>query len=376
LVAVTQLYDEYRSYASLTDFAGYRMPLSFKGIIKEHLAVRENAGFFDVSHMGRFVVEGRQADAFLNRLLTADVVKAEPGRANYALMCYENGGVIDDLITYKVDSDKFFVVVNAGNRQKDFEWMTTWARDYDVSLRDVTLESVLIAVQGPKSADLLRFALGLDVSGIKRFHFALTTYEGRELLVGRTGYTGEDGYEIMLSGVTAERPEGGRGVWSRLMEEGRRTGVEPCGLGARDTLRLEAGLPLYGNELTAETTPIEASLARFVDVNKDDYLGKTIHTRQLNAGTTKSLQGLVCVERGIPRSHNTVLLDGVDVGFVTSGTFSPLLRQGIALAYIRSKLGRDAREFTIDIRGTKCKAEIHPPPFYDPERYGWRRKTV
>lgn len=372
---VTPLYSTYRFHSRATEFAGYTMPLMFKGIIQEHLAVRERAGIFDVSHMGRFMVEGRDAERFLNHLVTVDVARAEAGRAQYTFLCHEGGGVMDDLITYKLGSDRFMVVVNAANREKDFEWISRWMAGMDVTLKDVTDDSVLIAVQGPRSADLVKEALGLEVSGIRRFRFVLASYGGLEVVVSRTGYTGEDGFEMAVMGVSLQRPQVGMEMWDALLEKGRRWGVEPCGLGARDTLRIEAGLPLYGNELAQEFTPVEAKLDRFLDMSKFDYIGKPVHERQLKEGTAKTLVGLVCIGNAVPRSHYGVFLGGRQVGFVTSGTFSPILRKGIAMAYVDSNVAKEEKELEVDVRGIKCKAEIHPPPFYDPRRYGWRRTS-
>jgi aminomethyltransferase len=371
----TQLFEEYKAYAKIAEFAGYDLPLLFDSIISEHLAVRNAAGFFDVSHMGRFLVEGREAEAFLNKMVTVDVAKAEPGRAQYTFLCYENGGVMDDLITYKASPEKSFMVVNAANRLKDFEWLVTWSKGYDVTLTDLTSESSLISVQGPLALGLVKEALSLDLSAIRRFRFASFDFEGLELMASRTGYTGEDGFELMLRGVSVKDPGAAALMWRKLMEKAGGFKAKPCGLGARDTLRLEAGLPLYGNDLTADTTPVEAGLTRFVDLGKESYLGKEAHARQLSGGTERVLRGLACLDNAIPRSHCRVLSGGLDVGFVTSGTFSPLAKRGIALAYIPSSLPADS-ELYIDVRGTKCKAEVHPPPFYDPEVYGWRRKTA
>jgi aminomethyltransferase len=375
LASRTQVFDAYGPGAKLTEFAGYELPLYFESIMSEHLAVRNSAGFFDVSHMARFLVEGKQAEAFLNKMLTVNVAKADPGRAQYTFICYENGGIIDDLITYKVSPEKFLMVVNAVNHQKDYEWLLTWSRGYEVALTDVTSESSLISIQGPTALDLVKEALSLDLSAVKRFRFSSLQFEDLELMASRTGYTGEDGFELMLMGVTAQKPAAAISMWKRLVDKSRKFEAKPCGLGARDTLRLEAGLPLYGNDLTADTTPVEAGLTRFIDTGKEDYVGRETHVRQLSGGTTRTLRGVICIDNAIPRSHQTVLRDGDEVGFITSGTFSPLIRKGIALAYIDSSVSPDAALY-VDVRGTKCKAEIHLPPFYDPELYGWRRKLA
>jgi aminomethyltransferase len=267
------------------------------------------------------------------------------------------------------------VVVNAANHTKDLEWMLTWCKGFKVSLTDITSESALVAIQGPRALELVRAALGLDLSSTKRFRFSTLDYEGLELMASRTGYTGEDGCELMLRGVTADRPGVAAEMWRALMTEAGGFEAKPCGLGARDTLRLEAGLPLYGNDLTADTTPVEAGLTRFIDPQKDDYLGKPTHLVQVSGGTKRSLKGLACLDNAIPRSHCSVLHGDEEVGYVTSGTYSPIIRRGIALAYVDSSVPVDA-DLYIDVRGTKCKAEIHPPPFYNPELYGWRRKAI
>jgi aminomethyltransferase len=365
----TQLFEAYKDRARLTEFSGYTMPLFFTGIIEEVLAVRNSVGIFDVSHMGRFRIKGDGSEALLELLLTTDVAKAESGRAMYSFMCNERGGIIDDLIVYKVDRDDYYMVVNCSNREKDLQWLNKWSSGKDVLVSDITDASILVAVQGPNANRLLQ---DFEISDIKRFRFKLTHYEGHIALIARTGYTGEDGFEILVEGVTKEQPSVELGLWNALKSKLLSVNGLEAGLGARDTLRLEAGLPLHGNDITEEVTPFEAGLERFVDLTKPDYIGKSVHKIQVT-GTSRKLIGMVCQERMIPRSHNPVFKGGKQVGFVTSGTYSPTIGRAICMAMVESDSITDG-SFEIEIRGTKCRAEPSQMPFYDPETYGYRRK--
>ncbi|MEM0117102.1 MAG: glycine cleavage system aminomethyltransferase GcvT [Conexivisphaerales archaeon] len=367
MVKQTQLFPAYRDRAKLTEFAGYLMPLYFKGIIEETLAVRNAVGIFDVSHMGRIKVSGKESTVFLNRLLTANIEKGEVGRAMYGFMCNQQGGIIDDLITYKLSDQNYTIVVNCANREKDISWMKSNSVGLDVSIQDVTDQSVLLAVQGPLAAEVLdRF------SDLKRFRFTMANYDGNEMMVARTGYTGEDGFELMLEGVTHANPDMGLRFYSELVERIIRRGGSEAGLGARDTLRLEAGLPLHGQDIAEDVTPIEAGLNRFLDLEKS-YIGSEVHRIQ-NQSVQRRLVGLVAKDDCIPRAHHKVYLNGVEAGVVTSGTYSPILKKGIAMAMIQSEALNRSNIFEIEVRGKMCKAEIHQFPFYDVEVYGYRRK--
>ncbi|MDG6939116.1 MAG: glycine cleavage system aminomethyltransferase GcvT [Nitrososphaerota archaeon] len=364
---VTQIFDAYGGTCKATEFAGYTMPLYFSGIIDECLAVRNSVGLFDVSHMGRVEVEGRGASKFLDRLMTVDASGAEAGRAMYGFMCNEKGGVIDDLIAYKHSDEHYTLVVNCSNRQRDLEWMGGRARGEEVTMADVTDSSILLAAQGPKAVDLLE---EFGASSVKRFRFTTFRYGDREAMMGRTGYTGEDGFELLVHGVTHASPEAGMSLWKKVLEGCVAAGGSAAGLGARDTLRIEAGLPLHGHEIGEDITPIEAGLSRFVDLKKEGYVGKDAHVRQA-AGHARRLVGLVLSGSAIPRSGNAVFSDGGKAGYITSGTYSPTVRRGIGMALVS---GEAASGYEVEIRGTRCKAEITAFPFYDAEVYGFRRK--
>lgn len=365
----TQLYPAYKDRAKLTEFAGYLMPLYFKGIMEETLAVRNAVGIFDVSHMGRLKIDGKDSSKFLNRLLTINIEKGEQGRAMYGFMCNEYGGIIDDLIAYKLSDESYILVVNCANREKDLSWMKSNLRDMNVKVHDITDTSILLAVQGPKSVSILN-----DFSYLKRFRFALSKYENDDLMVARTGYTGEDGFELMLQGATHQNPEKGLKLYSELLERVNANGGSEAGLGARDTLRLEAGLPLHGQDISEDITPIEAGMAKFIDTSKE-YIGREAHMAHLN-GVKRRLVGLVAESNCIPRTHYKVLLNDDEVGIVTSGTFSPILKRGIAMAIIQIDALNHSNIFEIEVRGKRCKAEIHQFPFYDAETYGFRRKQL
>jgi aminomethyltransferase len=369
LAKTTQLYPAYKDRAKLTEFAGYLMPLYFTGIVDETLAVRNAVGIFDVSHMGRLRVSGKESSKFLNRLLTVNVEKGEQGRAMYGFMCNERGGIIDDLITYKLTDQLYVLVVNCANKEKDLAWMNSNSSGMDVMIEDMTDESILLAVQGPKSTEVLD-----NFSYLKRFRFDLSKFGNDDLMVARTGYTGEDGFELMLHNVSHQNAERGIKFYSDLVERVNNKGGLEAGLGARDTLRLEAGLPLHGQDISEDITPIEAGMTRFVDTSKD-YIGREAHILQQN-DVRRKLVGLIAHDNCIPRSHYRVFLDSNEVGIVTSGTFSPVLKKGIAMAMIQKEALDRSNVFEIEVRGKRCKAEIHQFPFYDAETYGFRRKKL
>jgi len=369
LAKITQLYSAYKDRAKLTEFAGYLMPLYFRGIIDETMAVRNAVGIFDVSHMGRLRVSGRDSSKFLNRLLTVNIEKGENGKAMYGFMCNQQGGIIDDLITYKLTDELYILVVNCANKGKDLDWMNTNANGMDLRIEDMTDESILLAVQGPKSSEVLD-----NFNYLKRFRFDLSKYGNDELMVARTGYTGEDGFELMLHNVSHQNPERGLKLYSDLVEKVNSKGGLEAGLGARDTLRLEAGLPLHGQDISEDITPVEAGMTRFVDTSKE-YIGREAHILQQD-DVKRRLVGLVAYDNCIPRPHQKVYLGTNEVGMVTSGTFSPVLKRGIAMAILQKEALDQSNAFEIEVRGKRCKAEIHQFPFYDAETYGFRRKKL
>ncbi|MYL71898.1 glycine cleavage system aminomethyltransferase GcvT [Halobacillus litoralis] len=358
----TPLYSEYKKLGAKTiDFGGWDLPVQFSSIKEEHHATRTAAGLFDVSHMAEVMVEGPDSLSFLQKMLTNDVSKLEPGKAQYTIMCYEDGGTVDDLIVYHLDQDKYLLVVNAANRQKDYEWLKEH-QGGDVTVEDVSDEYVQLAVQGPKAEEALQTITDTDLSDIKFFRFkqgvTLKGVDG-DALVSRTGYTGEDGFEIYL------HADSGAQLWQAILEAGEPFGLKPIGLGARDTLRFEANLALYGQELSKEITPIEAGLNFAVKVNKEsDFIGKDVLKRQKEEGPGRKLVGIEMIDKGIPRTHYDVL-DGEEViGFVTTGTQSPTLGKNVGLALINSEYTAEGTEVTVQVRKRKLKAKVVKTPFY------------
>ncbi len=337
--------------ARMVDFHGWEMPIQYSGIVEEHAAVRTRAGLFDLSHMGRVRVAGPARRAFLQKVLTIDVDKVPPGRCKYTFFLTERGTVIDDLVFY-ADPAEDLLVVNASNREKDLEWMRRHAPAEGVTIRDETFDVALLAVQGPASVEVVRRGLGIDPSGLRYYSFG--TFG--EFLVSRTGYTGEDGFEIFMPGARAAE------AWERLA----RAGAPPAGLGARDTLRTEAGMPLYGNELDETTTPLEAGLGFAVDLKKPDFIGAA--ALRASGPPARRLAGLVLESRRIPRTGYEVFRDGRAVGRVTSGTFGPTVGRPIAMAYLPADLARPGEAAEIDIRGRREPARVVALPFYRREK--------
>ncbi len=364
----TVLYDVYKDYdgVKLIDFGGWELPVNFKpGIIGEHMAVRENAGLFDVSHMGEITVEGETAEAFINWLVTNDVASMHDYQCMYSPMCYPDGGVVDDLLVYRYSPAKYLLVVNASNIEKDFDWITKeneWIRNADKKpeIKNISSEISQIAFQGPKAESYMKELVGPDVSDIKFFHFTDTIkIDGRDAIISRTGYTGEDGFEIYIANEDAAA------VWNYLYDGTKDSGVVPCGLGARDTLRFEAKLPLYGHELTKDISPLEANLSYFVKLDKDDFCGKEALVSQKENGIPRTLRGCEMVDRGVPRAGYTVHLNGEEIGFVTSGTKSPMLGKFLGLVLIKRGTGlKIGDQIEVNINGKLKKAKLVKTPFY------------
>ncbi|MDQ4126974.1 MAG: glycine cleavage system aminomethyltransferase GcvT [Actinomycetota bacterium] len=348
----TPLYDEHKELgARLVDFAGWEMPVQYSGIKAEHAAVRESAGLFDVSHMGEVVFRGPDAEAAVQRLVTRDVGRLEAGQAGYAAVCYESGGTVDDVLVYKRPDD-FLVVVNAANREKDLEYFRENTEDLDVDVVDESDDWALLALQGPEATGLLQGSTDTDLSPIKYYRFVEGEVDGTYALISRTGYTGEDGFELYL------RPDDAPGIWRRLIE----AGAAPVGLGARDTLRLEAGMCLYGNELDAETTPLEAGISFAVHLTKEPrFIGQRALLLEDTQGLRKKLVGFEMEGRGIARHGHPVTSGAEIVGEVTSGTQSPTLNRAIGLALVDP--GVEDR-FEVVIRDNPVPAKTVPLPFY------------
>jgi aminomethyltransferase len=359
----TPLFEEHVSLGGkLVPFAGWEMPVQYPtGITAEHRAVRSTAGLFDVSHMGEFVVRGRQALDLLQRVSVNDVAALEVGQAQYSAMCYESGGIVDDLLVYRY-ADRYMVVVNASNLAKDWAWLTSHAGDLDVDVEDVSAATALIALQGPAAREVLGPLADADVDTMRYYRFVEGSVDGIPATIAGTGYTGEDGFELYVPAADAI------GVWRALMEAGRSRGLVPAGLGARDSLRLEMGYALYGNELDAEHTPLEAGLGWITKLDaqskKGDFIGGAALRRQKADGLPSRLVGLLLGERAFPRHGYDVLAGGERVGVVTSGTLSPSLGRGIALAYVPPGHAKLGAALQVDARGRALDAVVTRPPFY------------
>ena len=346
--------------ARMVPFGGWDMPVQYSGIINEVRAVRAAAGIFDVSHMGRLYLSGPQAVAFLDRVLTGAASTLRVGRARYCLICNEAGGVIDDTIFYRLADDRCLLIPNAGNRPAALAWFHQW-RDAEfaggLEIDDRTAETALIALQGPNAPAILDGLCALDSgeppSTLRFFGWGRGQFQGKEVFIGRTGYTGEDGFELALEAADAVA------VWQALTE----AGALPCGLGARDVLRLEAGLPLHGHEIDPDTTPIEAGLERFVRAG-GNYVGRPVLQRQREEGTARKLVGLTLPGRSAPRADYAILSEGREVGRVTSGSYSPTLDTSIAMGYVLAGYASPGTALDVDIRGRQTPAEVAPLPFY------------
>jgi aminomethyltransferase len=359
----TPLDAEHRALgARMVPFAGFEMPIQYTGIIDEHRAVRSTAGMFDVSHMGEVMVEGPSALDFVQRLVTNDASKLVDGRAMYTVMCRPDGGIVDDLLVYRLGAERFMLVINASNVEKDLDWMHQSAIG-GASIEDVSDQTALIALQGPQSFAIFEAAFGVDVADLKFYHFRQEERVGsaRDVIVSHTGYTGEKGLELYC------KNEDAAALWMSLMEAGRSYGLLPCGLGARDTLRIESGYCLYGNDITDDTNPLEAGLGWLVKFDKGDFVGREALLEVREKGPARKLIGFVVEERGIPRSGYPVEDDsGNEVGIVTSGTQSPILGKGVGLGYVNRQdhLTSPGAQIRIVARGKGMLAQVARPPFH------------
>jgi aminomethyltransferase len=367
----TQLYPYHSEHAKLTEFAGYEMPLWYTTTTVEHMAVRNACGIFDVSHMGRFMVKGPAAGAFIEGLVPTNVKSQPPGKAFYTLFLNERGGIIDDLIIIRRSEDEFLVIVNAANAALDLSHMKSRIPSAGARLDDMTGSSVMIAVQGPQAASVLQPLTPLDLGQLKRFRSSPTEVNHQSSTISRTGYTGEDGFEVIIHGATAENPAGALEAWEKLA-----TSSTPCGLAARDSLRLEAGFPLHGSDIDQETNPFQADLGWVISADKKDYVGfdAIVDLRQTPPSTVR--RGAV-LDKGIPRHGFEVLKpDSSHIGDVTSGSFSPVLRRGIALCKVQQESSALGTQVSIRVRDAMEPGHLVKPPFYDEKLYGWKRSVT
>jgi aminomethyltransferase len=341
----------------LVPFAGWQMPIQFQGVIQEHQCVRDGVGIFDVSHMGEIEIQGPSAKSLIQKLMTNDIDSMQDNQALYTLMCFDNGGVVDDLLIHRFSEDHYFLCVNAANTDKDFEWILKNAGSYDASIRNTSLETAQFAVQGKNSEALLQKLCEASLSEIKYYHFKKTKIHNFESIIARTGYTGEDGFEVYIDTGHAET------VYRAILDAGKDFNLQPIGLGARDTLRMEMGYALYGNEINAESKPLEAGLGWVIKLGKKDFIGKAELEKQKHAGNSRKLVGIRLMGRGVLRPHYRILKNGVPVGELTSGTFSPSLNTGIGLCYVSSEYAKPGTELEVEIRKLSVPAEVVKPPF-------------
>jgi aminomethyltransferase len=342
----------------LVPFAGFEMPVQYPaGITAEHRAVREAAGLFDVSHMGEIVVRGPQALDFLQHVTVNDASKIEVGQAQYSAMCLDSGGVIDDLVVYRYP-DRYMLVVNAANAGKDWQWIEGQSRAFDVGLEDASERTALLAFQGPAARGILEPLASIDVDEVTYYRFREGEVAGMPATISGTGYTGEDGFELYVAAEDAAA------LWRRLLQEGEGAGLLPAGLGARDSLRLEMGYALYGNDLDEEHTPLESGLGWVTKLDKGPFMGRTALLAQKEAGVPRRLIGLTVSGRGFPRPGYAILSGGEKVGTVTSGTVSPSLGIGIAMGYVEAEKATPGTRLEIDARGRALDAVVVRPPFY------------
>ena len=353
----TPLYDcHVKAKGKIVPFAGYLLPVQYEtGVITEHMAVRQKAGLFDVSHMGEVLFEGKDALANIQKLFTNDFSSLVDGRVRYSPMCNERGGVVDDLIVYRFNANSYLVVINAANRHKDVSHMSDYLFG-DVSMRDLSDDMAQIALQGPLAVEILKMLTSEDEIPTKYYSFTIGRVADWPCLISKTGYTGEDGFELYCS------PNDAPALWQKLLAVGEPLGLIPCGLGARDTLRLEAAMPLYGHEMDDTITPFETGLGTFVKMNKEDFIGKA--ALEVQGEATVGRVGIKMTGRGIAREHCAVWADGAIIGQTTSGTHCPYIGAAIAMALVDKQYTQVGQQVEVDVRGRKISAEVVALPFY------------
>lgn len=360
----TPLFEEHKKLnGRLIDFGGWELPVQYTGLSDEHLNCRENVGLFDVSHMGEFIVEGSDAETFLNEALTNDVKKLIPGQAQYSLLCYENGTLVDDLLVYKYSTEKYLVVVNASNIEKDFEYMSSFHQKgkFKCHFQNKSDSFAQIALQGRHAEKILQKLSQKDLSKLAYYHFHEETLKnGIPSIVSRTGYTGEDGFEIYCANEFAPK------LWETLLELGNEYQIKPCGLGARDTLRLEVRFPLYGHELSDKINALEAGLGWVIKFDKEKFIGKEALLKIKEEGLKRKCVGIKLLAPGVIRQDYKIFSKDTDkeIGFISSGTLSPSLKTSIGLGYVESSFSQIGTKVSIEIRSQKIDAEIIPTPFY------------
>lgn len=347
--------------AKMVEFAGFEMPIQYtKGIIHEHLAVRNSVGVFDVGHMGEFEIKGKDALNFVQKVTTNDASKLVPGKVQYSAMCYLDGGIVDDLLVYRIDENHFQFVVNAANIEKDFNWCKENSKGFDIELNDISDEINLLAIQGPNSLNTLQKLTDTNLSELAYYTFTFGKIANVDMLISRTGYTGELGFEIYFRGDfnTAKK------VWDAIFEAGKEFNIEPVGLGCRDTLRLEKGYCLYGNDIDHTTNPIEAGLGWITKLNKGEFNGSSVIAKVKEEGPKRKLVGFISdADKFIPRHHYKIFANDKEIGFVTSGNISPVLNKPIGMGYVQTEYSNVDTPIEIEARGKLFPAKIVKLPF-------------
>ena len=353
---LTSLHQEHlNSNAKMVDFAGWKMPIQYEGILAETKSVRATAGAFDVSHMGRVKITGTDAETFLNKITSFDTKSMDDYQAKYGLVCNEAGGIIDDIILYRKSQEDYLLIPNASNTTEVLNWIDKFKTNEDIEIQNVTESTTMISIQGPSSEDALNDLVAPEKIELRRFRSTNTQYQGDDIFIGRTGYTGENGFEIVSQNKI------GPAIWNHLLQ----FGVKPAGLGSRDILRLEAGLPLHGNEISKDINPYQANLQRFVTIERDEYIAKASLQKIIEKGIDISLIGFKVFDRIIPRHHNKILnKSNEEIGYVTSGSYSPHLDMSIGMGYVQTNESSVANKVNLQIRNKIVEAEIIKLPFY------------
>jgi aminomethyltransferase len=360
----TQVYEYHKKHGNVVEYAGFDLSVWFEGIIPECHSVRDNCGIFDVSHMGRVLAEGKGAESFLNRLTTNDVSRLAVGRGQYSLLCNPKGGIMDDLTIFRIGNMRYLVVYNAGNREKNWNWLLKNKPRDDMTISDVSDDVAMFAVQGPRAGTVLWNVSGVKLDEIEKYGTRDVKVAGMPCLLTRSGYTGEDGFEIYVWNTSVKEPSNAVKIWEKLLSGGRELGICPVGLGARDVLRLEAGMCLYGNDIDENTSPVEAKLSWVVRLEKPDFVGKNAITHLKEEGPSRVRVGFRMKEKGIPRQSQDIFVDAEAFGKVSSGTFSPTLSVGIGMGYVPPSLAAVGETISVGIRDRRVRAEIVKLPFY------------
>jgi aminomethyltransferase len=356
----TALNDAHRKLGGrMIDFGGWDMPVQYPaGTIEEHMAVRSAVGIFDVSHMGEIEIRGPQALDLVQHLTTNDAGKLDDGQAQYSALTYPEGTFVDDILIHRFAPDHYFLCVNASNTDKDFAWIDGHTLDYDAEATNVSANYTQLAIQGPKALETLQPLTGVPLDEIKYYWFARGDVDGVPAIIARTGYTGEDGFEIYFD------PDESDHVWNKILESGEPRGILPCGLAARNTLRLEAKMALYGNDIDSATTVLEADLGWICKLDKGDFIGRDRLLQQKEGGLTRKLVGFEMTDKGVARDHYPIFIDDREAGVVTSGSFAPYLKKNIGLAYLPIEHTGVGTAFEVDVRGRRLAAQVVRTPFY------------